>query len=152
MRPRFAVVAVATAVAMAFAAAVALAASPHFNKGTSASLSGSTLTVTFKASGLGNISEADFSLSATATATYGCFTKSGHHPSATNKEGPSTATASGTFPVRNGSVSGSLSLSPPASTLSCPSGQHVELISGSYQDVTLSGPQGLSRSFGDFSF
>jgi hypothetical protein len=150
MRPKVGVVAIATVVAMALAAAVALAASPHFNK-TSATQSGSSVTVSFKASGLGNVSEANFSLSATATAVYGCFTKSGHHPSDTKKEGPSTATVSGTFPVRNGTTSGSLTLTPPASTLSCPNGQHVELMSGSYENVTLSG-EGISASFGDFSF
>ena len=59
--------------------------------------------------------------------------------------------ATGTFPVRNGQTTGSLTISLPASTLECPPGQHVELISGSISNITLSG-EGLTYSFGSVTF
>ena len=50
--------------------------------------------------------------------------------------GPVSATQD--FPVaKNGHVEGSLSISAPASTLVCPNGQHVVMVSVSYTDVTL---------------
>ena len=45
--------------------------------------------------------------------------------------------AEGTFSVKNGSVNGSLTLTPPATTLTCPKGQVATLISLSYTDVSI---------------
>jgi hypothetical protein len=132
-------------------ATAALADSPHFIKTPQASLNTTTgeLTVSFKAAGLGNVPSADFTLSADATAVYGCFNNGSNHPQATNKEGPTAVSTSGTFPVRNGQTTGSLTLEPlPNSSLSCPGNQEVRLISVSYENVTLSG-QGLSYTFPD---
>jgi hypothetical protein len=135
-------------------ATAALADSPHFIKTPQASIDSSTgsLTVTFKAAGLGNVPTASFTLSADATAVYGCFNHGSNHPQATNKEGPTSISTSGDFPVRNGQTTGSLTLEPLANTgLSCPGNQEARLISVSYENVTLSG-QGLTYTFpGTFS-
>jgi len=130
---------------------VALGASPHFVTGPTVSKGTNAVTVTAKVAGLGNVPTADFTLSGTATANYGCFNKGGNHPSATNKEGPSTISVPGTFPVRNGSTTVRLTLELPASTLSCPPGQHTELMSGSITGLTFSG-MGLTADLGDITF
>ena len=49
------------------------------------------------------------------------------------------------FGVRNGSVSGSFSITP-LSTLTCPGNQRVVIESVTY-DLTLTGPSGLTASF-----
>ena len=133
-------------------AAVAWASSAHFVKGPTVTQGTNSITVTAKVAGLGNVATADFSLSGQATAVYGCFNKGGNHPSASNKEGPTAISSSGTFPVRNGSASPSLTLSLPASTLDCPGGQHTELMSGSITGVTFSGAGLQSQSLGDYFF
>jgi hypothetical protein len=69
----------------------------------------------FKEAGLGNtLTVADISCSADATAVYQCFSNGGNHPQAGNKEtvgGP--VSNDGTFPVRNGQTTGSITVSPP---------------------------------------
>src|SRR6266571_378014 len=95
---------------------VALADSPHFLFA-NASVSSSTgaLTVDFKDAGLGTgASSIAITLHVdTATATYQCFNNGGHHPKAGNKEtvqGP--LAKSGTFPVRNGQVTATITAGP----------------------------------------
>ncbi len=143
----------ASLAAMLGLAAAALAASPHFVTGPTATQGTNSVTVTGKVAGLGNVTEATFTLSGSASATYGCFNKGGNHPSATNKEGPTDVSATGTFPVRNGSTTASLTIFLPASTLSCPSGQHTELMSGEITGLTFSGAGiGTVAVEGDFIF
>lgn len=109
----------------------------HFQTAT-ASLVGADLVATFREVGLGegNVTE---TLSANATAEYACQNNGGQFPNDPRKQsvsGPVSATQD--FPVaKNGHVEGSLSISAPASTLACPSGQHVVMVSVSYTDVTL---------------
>ena len=136
---------------MAAASGVALADNPHFVGTPTATKGTNSVTASFKAAGLGTISTANFTLSATGNALYGCFTKSGNHPQATNKEGPTTVTSTGDFPVRGGQTTGTLTISLPASTLTCPPGQNLRLISGSLENVTLTG-EGLTFNFGSFTF
>src|SRR5262249_48245993 len=80
----------------------------------------------------------------TATAVYQCFNNGGNHPKAGNKETVSSSLqVSGTFPVRHGSTTGSLTLSPPSpGSFTCPSGQTLFL-----QDITYSGIS-VSDAFG----
>jgi len=109
----------------------------HFQSAT-ASLVGADLVATFREVGLGegNVTE---TLSANATAEYACQNNGGQFPNDPRKQsvsGPVSATQD--FPVaKNGHVEGSLSISAPASTLVCPGGQHVVMVSVSYTDVTL---------------
>lgn len=127
-----------TFAAMALAAPSAVAVSPHFISA-SANSSGANLVVSFKEAGLGTNALINYTASADATATYVCVNKGGANPSASNKttvSGP--VSASGTFNSgKNGNVIGSLTLSPPASTLTCPSGQSVQLADASYTNVAI---------------
>lgn len=50
-----------------------------------------------------------------ATATYACVNGRGNHPKARNKQSVTTSlTTTGSFPVRNGQTTGSISAGPPA--------------------------------------
>ena len=121
---------------------VAQADSPHFISASASINSSGQLVCTFKEAGLGNtLTVADISCSADATAVYQCFNNGGNHPKAGNKEtvgGP--VSGGGTFPVRNGQTTGSITVSPPGpGDFSCPSGQTLFLQSVSYTNIVLSG-------------
>ena len=82
----------------------------------------------------------------TATADYQRFNNGGKHPKAGNKETVSTSlTTTGTFPVRNGSTTGSISAGPPSQgDFACPSGQSLFLQSVTYSGITVTGSAGDS--------
>jgi hypothetical protein len=109
----------------------------HFQSAT-ASLSGANLVASFREVGLGE-GNVTVTLTASATAEYACQNNGGQFPNDPRKQsvsGPVSAT--GTFPVsKNGHVEGTLSVSAPASTLVCPNGQHVVMVSVSYTNVSL---------------
>lgn len=119
---------------------IALAAA-HFQSA-SASFVGNTgnLQVSFKEVGLGNGS-VTYNLTADGTANYACINNGGKNPKASNKQsvnGPVSAT--GTFKSdKNGSISGSLTLTPPPAPAgySCSPGQSQTLVSVTYTNVTL---------------
>jgi hypothetical protein len=95
--------------------------------------------------GLGTtVSTEAFSCSADATADYACINGGGNHPKATNKEtvsGP--VSGGGNFPVRNGSTTGSITVSPPGpGDFSCPNGQKLVFASVSYTNIVLEGSAG----------
>jgi hypothetical protein len=124
--------------AAALAVPAAFADSPHYIKGPTATVSDNSLTVTWKAAGLGNtVTSVDFSLTGTANVTSQCFTKSGNPVNGVPKSETVDVDVSGTFPVRNGSVTGSLTVSP-LSTLTCTGSQEVRILSVSF-DLTLNG-------------
>jgi hypothetical protein len=98
-----------------------------------------TLTTDFKAAGLGSKQTISLTASADATAVYICVNKSGNFPSDPKKqvlEGPVSASEQLTSD-KNGSLTDSLTLSPPATTLDCPSGQHSALAFVSYTNVAI---------------
>jgi hypothetical protein len=122
----------------AIAVPVALADSPHYIKGPTATLSNNSLTVSWKAAGLGNtVTSVNFSLTGTITTSSQCYTKSGNPVNGVPKSETTDVDATGNFPVRNGSVTGSLTVSP-LSTLTCTGSQHVVILSVSY-DLFLNG-------------
>jgi hypothetical protein len=132
----------------------AQAVSPHFITASATLNADGTLTANFKEAGLGTNQNITYVLSADATAVYVCVNKGGSNPSAQNKttvSGPVSAT--GTFSSgKNGNVIGSLTASPPASDISCPKGQTLQLASVSYTNVTLTDTTNdVSISLGDFS-
>jgi hypothetical protein len=136
------------------AASPALAVSPHFISATGTLNANGTLTANFKEAGLGTNQNINYTLSADATATYVCVNRGGANPSAQNKTtvaGP--VSASGTFSSgKNGNVTASLTVSPPPSDITCPSGQTLQLASVSYTNVMLTDTtNSVSVSLADFS-
>ncbi len=133
------VIATAALVVMLAMAAGALAQNEHFIRASGNLNNDGTLTVSFKEAGLGTNQLISYTLSADATATYVCVNRGGANPSAQNKTtvaGPVSAT--GTFSSgKNGQVTASLTVEPPASDISCPPGQSLELASVSYTNVML---------------
>lgn len=147
----------AVAAAAAFTA-VALADSPHFISASASIDNAGNLVCSFKEAGLGTtVSTEAVTCSADASAVYACINGGGNHPKATNKEtvsGP--VSGGGTFPVRNGQTTGSITVAPPsAGSFSCPNGQMLVLASVSYTNITLTGaagdtanvPGSVSRTF-----
>jgi hypothetical protein len=153
---RFSVAALVMLVGVLAVVPAAQADSPHFITASASINDAGQLVCTFKEAGLGNtLTTAKISCSADATAVYQCFNNGGNHPKAGNKEtvgGP--VSSSGTFPVRNGQTTGSLTVSPPGpGDFTCPSGQTLYLQSVSYTNIVLSGegatadvPGSLSRT------
>lgn len=113
-----------------------------------------TLVVNFKIAGLGDNVTTTVTASANATATYACRNNGGNFPADPKKQvvsGP--VSNSGEFTSgKNGQITGSLTLSPPASTLDCPPGQSEVLVEVSYTDVQISEPNAGTISIeGTFS-
>src|SRR5262245_58836514 len=138
----------------ALAVPAAFGVSPHFISASASLNADGTLTGSFKEAGLGTNQIIDYTLSADGTATYVCVNKGGSNPSAQNKttvNGP--VSASGSFNSgKNGNVTGSLTVSPPASNISCPKGQNLQVASVSYANVTLTDTtNNISVGLGDFS-
>jgi hypothetical protein len=153
---RFSVAALVMLVGVLAVVPAAQADSPHFITASASINDAGQLVCTFKEAGLGNtLTTAKISCSADATAVYQCFNNGGNHPKAGNKEtvgGP--VSSSGTFPVRNGQTTGSLTVNPPGpGGFTCPNGQTLYLQSVSYTNIVLSGegatadvPGSLSRT------
>jgi hypothetical protein len=147
-RPSKVILAALAVMALAATSAVAKPGAPANPQWQSANASlssdGQTVSVAFKEVGLGSqyLTET-ITLSATVESTWGCFTKgpTSNHPQATNKEGPGTLSNSETFPVRNGQVTGTISLFIEAPDL-CPNGQTERLIEASYTNITITGAAG----------
>jgi hypothetical protein len=128
-------------VLVALTAPTALAASPHFiNASASGPNASGSLAVSFKIAGLGANETITITATADATAVYACQNNAGNFPSAANKQTVSGPVSdSGQFTSgKNGQITGSLTLSPPPSTLNCPSGQHEVLASVSYTNLQIS--------------
>jgi hypothetical protein len=136
---RVGIIAVLSMLLVAFAASAALAQNEHFIRASGSLNNNGSLTVSFKEAGLGTNQNITYVLSADATATYVCVNRGGANPSAQNKTtvaGPVSST--GTFSSgKNGSVTASLTVSPPPSDISCPSGQSLQLAQVTYNNVTL---------------
>ena len=147
-------VAAAVAALLLFASP-ASAANPHFLRASASGPSGSgDLVVNFKIAGLGDTVTTTVTATANATAVYACQNNGGNFPSDPKKQtvsGP--VSASGSFTSgKNGQITGSLTLSPPASTLDCPPGQHEVLVSVTYTNVAVSAPDAGTASIpGTFS-
>jgi len=138
---RFRIALVAMLLTLGLGVRTAFADSPHFISATSG-LSGSSLTCTFKEAGLGTtVATANVTCTASATAVFECVNGGNNHPQAANKETVNTVVNnSGTFPVRNGSVTGTITVAAPgAGNFTCPGGQRLVLKSVTYSGITVSG-------------
>jgi len=134
-----------TMIALGFMATTVRAQNPHFlSCDVSGVNSNGTLSSDFRIAGLGSNVTITVTASADATATYACLNKGQSCPNAANKSTVTgTVTAQGTFTSgKNGSVRGSLTVSPPPSTLTCPGGQNMVLVSVDYTNVSLSSSAG----------
>ena len=148
------IIAVLSLMVVALAAVPALAANPHFiNTGASGPDASGDLLVKFKISGLGANETVTVTTDAQATGQYACINGGGKNPSAANKQafaGP--VSASGDFTSdKNGSVTGSLTLTPPATTLVCPGGQKLVLADVTYSGLSVSGGGDSQEISGDYS-
>src|SRR5260370_21908309 len=129
---RIAFVVISALACVGLTATSALADSAHFLfANNSVSTTTGSLTTSFKEAGLGT-GTTSVTITVTvnnATAVYQCFNNGGNHPKAGNKETVSTSlTTTGTFPVRNGQTTASLTVGPPSQgSFACPSGQSLFL-------------------------
>ena len=120
---------------------ISSAASPHFVGRVTATIDPGTgnLTVSWKEAGLGNNQNINYLATADATATYVCVNNGGQCPDAANKttvQGP--VSAPGTFNSgKNGTISASLTIEPPAATAFCPGGQTEVLADVSYTNIQI---------------
>jgi hypothetical protein len=144
--------------AIVLAAGPAAADSPHFiSEGTASITSTGAYNVSkFKEAGLGNtVTTEAITLSASANATYACINGGGNHPKATNKQSVTGQVSNtGSFPVRNGSTTGSLSVGPPPAgpfKPPCSPPQTVALVFVSYTNVSLTGLAGDTSTEPDLS-
>jgi hypothetical protein len=112
-------------------------AAAHFLQ-CSKSTQGNNVVVTFREAGLGN-GDVTIRATANATANYACYNNGGRNPSAANKRTiNATVSASSVFEPKNGSVRGSLTLTPPGpGDFSCPPGQTLRLDSVTYSNVVI---------------
>ena len=119
-------------------AGLAIAANAHFITA-SATRIGDNVSVSFKEAGLGNTQTVTVQASAQTTASYACFNNAQKNPAAANKRTvQSLVSASGNFTAdKNGSVSGTLTLTPPDPNFSCPAGQTLVRQSLTYTNVTV---------------
>jgi len=92
---RFTIAAMCLVVITCFTATTAFAGSPHFVGACTVTQSGNTLTASGKEAGLGDETQINVVISATAL----CINGGVNHPKATNK---TSVSAAGTFPVQNG--------------------------------------------------
>ena len=117
-------------------ATTAFAANAHQVGDTNVSFGTNSLTISAKIAGLGTTSSATFTLGGTIDVSSRCYTKSGNKPQAANKQETIHPSATGEFPVRNGTATPSFTVSP-VSSLQCPGGQRVVIESATY-DLTIS--------------
>ena len=128
---------------LSFMAINAQAQSPHFLKCSASGVnSDGSLNGCFKIAGLGSNQSIDVTASAHADATYACKNNGQQCPNAANKVNvQSDVSASGTFTSgKNGSITACLTVSPPDTSLTCPGGQKLILVSVTYSNVKLSAP------------
>jgi len=126
---------------LALAATTSVAGSAHFVRGPDASLNTQTgdVTVTWKEAGLGDTVSVHYIAVAVAAAHYQCVNKGGNCPAAVNKQDVlANVSASGDFSSgKNGAINGSLTFSPPPSSLNCPGGQRLKMTSVAYAGIAL---------------
>jgi hypothetical protein len=128
---------------LGFMATNVWAQSPHFLRCSASGVnSDGTLNVCFKIAGLGDNQTLTVTASAFADAVYACKNNGQQCPNAANKvHVQSNVSASGDFTSgKNGQITACLTVDPPPTTLTCPPGQDLVLVSVSYTNVQVSAP------------
>ena len=126
-----------------FMATTVWATSPHFLRCAASGVNpDGSLDVSFTIAGLGDNQTLTVTATAHADAVYGCLNHGQQCPNAANKvEVHTDVSATGTFTSgKNGSIRASLTVDPPPTTLRCPGGQTLVLVSISYTNVSVSAP------------
>jgi hypothetical protein len=116
--------------------------SPHYLR-LSPSIDSQTFcySAALKEAGLGTAESVTYTLTANATFTAQCFTRSGNPVEGTTKSGSGTATSFTTIQVHHGQTTGTVSLCPAAFNIAFPgcTGNQVQVLTGaSYANVVLS--------------
>src|SRR4029453_16693918 len=140
---RISILTLAVVALSSFMAITVWAASPHFLRCSASGVNDDgSLNVCFKIAGLGDNQTLTVTASATATAVYGCLNGGQQCPNAANKVTVhANVSASGDFTSgKNGQISACLTVDPPPTTLTCPNGQDLVLVSVSYTNVQGSAP------------
>ena len=126
-----------------FMATTVRAQNPHFlSCGASGVNSDGSLNASFRIAGLGSNQSLTVTASAHADATYACRNNGQQCPNAANKVNvQGDVSASGTFTSgKNGSITACLAVEPPPTSLTCPGGQRLVLVSVSYTNLSVSAP------------
>ena len=124
-------------IGLALVSTAAMAAT-QFLRAPSARLGSPKVIVEWTEVGLGNTDRVDYTASATAAARYQCINRGNNCPAASNKQDVLTdLSVSGTFSVKNGRVSGELTIPAPPATLRCPGNQVVGVVSAVFTNITL---------------
>ncbi|PGZ97951.1 hypothetical protein COE51_12630 [Bacillus pseudomycoides] len=110
--------------------------------------SGGNLLVSFNIAGLGDNVTTIVIAMADATAVYACMNRDGSFPSNPKRtEVSGTIEASAEFTSgNNGQITRMLTLSPPATTLECPGGQIMVLVSVFYTNIEIFEPDAELQS------
>lgn len=128
------------AMAIGMPSGISLAQNAHFVKA-SADIDSSdgSLDLSWKEAGVGNNTLINYTAAANSCVIYACINTGGQHPQASNKESKSaTPFSQVTCPSdQNGNVVCSVSVGPPASTLSCPDKQGPYLTWVEYKNITI---------------
>ena len=117
------------------------AQNPHFlSCGASGVNPDGSLNVSFRIAGLGSNQSIDVTASAHADAVYACRNHGQQCPNAANKVNvQADVSATGTFQSgKNGQITACLTVDPPETSLTCPPGQDLVLVSVSYTNVSVS--------------
>src|SRR5438552_1306978 len=140
---RLSILTLAMVAVAGFMAITVWAANAHFLKCSASGVnSDGSLNACFKIAGLGDNQLVTVTASAHADATYACRNNGQQCPNAANKVNvQSDVSATGTFPSgKNGTVTACLAVEPPDTTLACPGGQRLVLVSVSYTNLSVSAP------------
>jgi hypothetical protein len=130
------VVALCSALVLAHAYA---ASAPRFSGKSQASFTTTDgeVSISFKESGLNPGTTVNYLAAGTVTASYGCFTVAGSMCTSQESIAGISSTPGALTSNSKGIVSGTLTINPPMSTLSCFSGQSPTLLSVSYSNFVL---------------
>lgn len=128
---RFIIVPIVAFATLLLGSTAALAGNPHVVGSPSTTTSGNSITFSASVAGLGNVTEATFSLVGTIDVSSRCYTRSGNKPQAANKQETINVDSTETFDVRNGRTNATFTVAP-LSTLECPRGQRVVIESVTY--------------------
>jgi hypothetical protein len=137
----------------------AIGTGAHFLYATSSLNASGALVITFKEAGLGNIDESvPISVTGDATATYQWYNHGGNKPQGQPFSAHETIDVTQSFPVRNGQVTGTITISPPPAPADFFTHPHadnwVAKFTVSYTNIVLTSFQGTTvtaTTAGDFN-